>query len=84
MIKLTTFATAPALGLTTSLAYAGDAATGVNHDKYKTKDCTSITDGARKAKCEARQAAMEKCKDTKGDDRKKCMMDAMPKKEGKK
>jgi hypothetical protein len=78
MKSLTTLVAALALGLTANFAFAGDGAPG---DKGKMMDCAKMTDDAKKAKCEAQNAAMEKCKDMKGDDQKKCMMDNMPKKE---
>jgi hypothetical protein len=46
------------------------------------RDCSKIEDADHKAKCEARQkvmkAAMEKCKDQKGDDHRKCMRENLP------
>jgi hypothetical protein len=83
MKTLTSLVAALALGLTANLAFAGDGAPGDKGDKAK-MDCSKMTDDAKKAKCEAHQAAMEKCKDLKGEDNKKCMMDNMPKPEDKK
>lgn len=88
MKALTTLVVTLALGLGTNLALAGDGSPGSkgehHGDKHHMKDCSKITDDAKKAKCESHKAAMETCKDMKGPDHKKCMMDNMPKKEEKK
>ncbi len=48
----------------------------------KMHDCSKMDDADKKARCEERhkamKAAMDKCKDTKGDDHRKCMRDNMP------
>ena len=43
------------------------------------RDCSKAPDEEKKARCEARQKAMEKCKDLAPEAHHKCMMDAMPK-----
>ncbi|MEP7155814.1 MAG: hypothetical protein ABI905_08570 [Betaproteobacteria bacterium] len=43
------------------------------------RDCSKAPDAEKKARCEARQKAMEKCKDLAPEAHHKCMMDAMPK-----
>ena len=45
------------------------------------RDCSKAPNDEMKARCEARQKAMESCKDKQGEEHKKCMMAAMPKRE---
>lgn len=52
-------------------------------DAPKMADCSKEEAPDKKAYCEAKNAAMEVCKDKKGDEMKACVKDAMMKKEGK-
>ncbi len=52
-------------------------------DAPKMADCSKEESPDKKAYCEAKNAAMESCKDKKGDEMKACVKDAMMKKEAK-
>ncbi len=52
-------------------------------DGQKMADCSREESPDKKAYCEAKNAAMEVCKDKKGDDMKACVKDVMMKKEPK-
>ena len=90
MNRLTSLAIATVFALSTSVAFAdhhasGEKGMGDKGEKHgKMLDCSKVTDDAKRAGCEAHQAAAAVCKDTKGADHKKCMTDNMPKKEEKK
>jgi hypothetical protein len=43
------------------------------------RDCSKAPNDEMKARCEARQKAVESCKDKQGEERKQCVMAAMPK-----
>lgn len=58
---------------------AGPGGQGGPH--HPPRDCSKAPNDEMKARCEARQKAMESCKDKQGEERKQCMMAAMPKKE---
>lgn len=45
------------------------------------RDCSKAPNDEMKARCEARQKAMESCKDKQGEEHKQCMMAAMPRKD---
>ncbi len=74
-----------ALTLGTGLAFAdtppGPPAGGPGGPHHPPRDCSKAPNDEMKARCEARQKAMESCKDKQGDERKQCMMAAMPKKD---
>ena len=79
-----------ALGCASAVAFAqqppgpppGD---GKGHGMHGPHDCSKAPDAEKKARCEerqaARKAAMDKCKDKTPEEHRKCMMDAMPKKD---
>lgn len=48
---------------------------------HRMHDCSKVEDATKKAKCEAHQAAMEKCKGMEKEAHHKCMQEAMPKKD---
>ncbi len=52
-------------------------------DGQKMADCSKEESSDKKAYCEAKNAAIEVCKDKKGDDMKACVKDVMMKKEPK-
>lgn len=83
MKKISTLVTALAFGLTASLAFAQPAPPPPGEGRpHPPRDCSKAPDAEKKARCEAMQAAMEKCKDKKeGDERRTCMKEALPKKD---
>ncbi len=83
MKKISTLVAALAFGLTASLVVAQPAPPPPGEGRpHPPRDCSKAPDAEKKARCEAMQAAMEKCKDKKeGDERRACMKDALPKKD---
>lgn len=71
LFSLTAFADAP----------AGDPGKGEGSGGGKMHDCSKIDDAGKKAKCEAHQAAMAKCKGLEKTAHHKCMEEARPKKD---
>ena len=65
-----------------TLAFAQTAAPQAA-DAPKMADCSKEESPDKKAYCEAKNAAMDSCKDKKGDEMKACVKDAMMKKEAK-
>ena len=85
MKTISTLVAALAFGAFSSLAMAQQPPgppPGSDHHpgKHGPHDCSKAPDAEKKAHCEARQAAMKKCKGMTKEDHRKCMMDAMPKK----
>jgi hypothetical protein len=90
MKKITTLIVSLAVGMTAAVSFAQAPAEGApkgGEGKHRPmmRDCSKIADADKKAQCETRQAAMkaamEKCKDLKGEEHHKCMQDALPKKD---
>ena len=76
--------TALSLGLSMSLAFSQEPPgppPGGDGRPHPPRDCSKAPDAEKKARCEARQKAMEKCKDLKPEEHRACMKDAMPKRD---
>jgi hypothetical protein len=71
-----------AFAASSSMAFA-QAAAPQAAEGAKMADCSKEESPDKKAYCEAKNAAMESCKDKKGDEMKACVKDAMMKKEAK-
>lgn len=90
MRKIVHLLSATAMGLTMSLALAQTPPTappatpdGKEHHPgmHGPRDCSKAPDAEKKARCEARQKIMEKCKGLNPEEHHKCIKDAMPKKD---
>ena len=78
--------TALLFALGSTLAFAegppGAGEKGERGDRpHPPRDCSKAPDAEKKARCEAHQAAMAKCKDMQKEEHRKCMHEAMPKKD---
>ncbi len=84
MQKISTLIATLALAAVGTVAFAGEGHGDKPHGQgmHKMMDCSKMENAERKAGCEARQKAMETCKAKEGDERKQCMKDAMPKRDG--
>ncbi len=84
MKKIATIIAALTFGVAANVAFAADTPPPDGEHKHgdhtKPHDCTKAP-ADHKARCEARNKALEVCKDKKGEDHKKCMMDQRPKKD---
>jgi hypothetical protein len=92
MKKISITLSACLIALSSSLAFAQQSPPGPpgggpgGPGMHGPRDCSKAPDAEKKARCEARQAAMkaaqEKCKDAKDEAHRKCMMEALPRPEG--
>ena len=85
MKKISCFLAALSLGVSASFAMAQPGpppGAGPGEGRpHPPRDCSKAPDAEKKARCESMQAAMEKCKDKKQEERRACMKEAMPKRD---
>ena len=82
MKKICSLLSGLSFGISTSFALAQPPGPppGGDGKPHPPRDCSKAPDAEKKARCEARQKAMEKCRDLKPEDHRACMKDAMPQK----
>ena len=84
MNKFSSVLTALLFGLSMPFAFAQQPPgppPGGEGRPHPPRDCSKAPDAEKKARCEAIQAAMEKCKGMKPEEHHACMKEAMPKKD---
>ena len=83
MKKLSSLLTGLSFGLSVSFAFAEQppGPPGGEGRPHPPRDCSKAPDAEKKARCEAFQKAMEKCKDMKPEEHRACMKDSLPKKD---